>query len=78
MIVTLKRELNLYGYNWPKGKTVEVSMKFYRTLVKGDYCDPHPDDEVLKKAAKAKKAPAPQPELTDQPAPESQPENTPD
>lgn len=78
MIVTLKRELNLYGYNWPKGKTVEVSMKFYRILVKGDYCDPHPEDEAFKKAAKAKKAPALQPELTDQPAPEPQPENTPD
>jgi hypothetical protein len=53
-------------------------MKFYRILVAGEYCDAHPDDEAYKKAAKAKKAPAPQPELTDQPAPELQPENTPE
>lgn len=78
MIVTLKRDLKLYGYDFPKGKTIEVSMKFYRILVKGDYCDAHPDDEVLKQAAKTKKAPAPQPELTEQPAPAPQPENTPE
>jgi hypothetical protein len=78
MIVTLKKPLKLYGYEWETGKTVEVSMKFYRILVAGEYCDAHPEDEFYKKAAKAKKAPAPQPELTDQPAPEPQPENTPE
>jgi hypothetical protein len=65
MIVTLKRPLNLYGYNWEAGKTVEVSMKFYRILVKGMYCDPHPDDAELMRKAKTKKAPAPQPELSE-------------
>lgn len=65
MVVTLKKPLNDYGYNWPASTTVEVSMKFYRKLIAEGYIDPHPEDpahQPAPKASKAKAASAPAPE----------------
>ena len=64
MIVTLKQPLQDFGYDFPAGKQLEVSVKFYRILVESGHVDAHPDDEKYKKAA----APAVDPE----------PENTPE
>jgi hypothetical protein len=69
MIVTLKQPLQDFGYDWPAGLQVEVSMKFYRKLVESGHVDAHPDDEKYKKAAKPKKAAA---------AVDTEPENTPE
>jgi hypothetical protein len=69
MIVTLKQPLQDFGYDWPAGLQVEVSMKFYRKLVESAHVDAHPEDEKYKKAAKPKKAAAPV---------DTEPENTPE
>jgi hypothetical protein len=70
MIVTLKQPLQDFGYDFPAGKQLEVSVKFYRILVESGHVDAHPDDEKYKKAAKPKKAAAP--------AVDPEPENTPE
>jgi hypothetical protein len=62
MIVTLTKPLNDYGYEFEAGKTIEVSMKFYRLLVAQGYCDPH-ESEAPKPAPKA----APKPKATPPP-----------
>jgi hypothetical protein len=70
MIVTLNQPLQDFGYDFPAGKQLEVSVKFYRILVESGHVDAHPDDEKYKKAAKPKKAAAP--------AVDPEPENTPE
>ena len=39
MKVTLQKPLKKYGWNWPAGKTVEVSNKFAAKLKDGGYLD---------------------------------------
>ena len=63
MIVTLTKPLNDFGYQFEAGKTIEVSMKFYRRLVAEGYCDPH-ESEAPKPAPKAAK-PKATPPLTE-------------
>jgi hypothetical protein len=61
MIVTLTKPLNDFGYQFEAGKTIEVSMKFYRRLVAEGYCDPHESEapKPAPKAAKPKATPPP-------------------
>ena len=61
MIVTLTKPLNDFGYQFEAGKTIEVSMKFYRRLVAERYCQPHESEapKPAPKAAKPKATPPP-------------------
>jgi len=61
MIVTLTKPLNDFGYQFEAGKTIEVSMKFYRRLVAEGYCDPHESEapKPAPKSAKPKATPPP-------------------
>jgi hypothetical protein len=61
MIVTLTKPLNDFGYQFEAGKTIEVSMKFYRRLVAEGYCEPHESEapKPAPKAAKPKATPPP-------------------